>query len=345
MNFSKKSIDGLISPNSVLFKEGYNDFTISSAVLEPLSRGLGDTIGNSLRRVMLSSVGGYSITSVKIEGVTNEFSAISGIKEDVSEFIMNLKSLAISRSSNDTGPFILKISTLKEGPFFAGAIQCPAGVKIFNRDFEICNVQPGGKLEAIMNVEYGVGYRFIEDIRTNEKVIDHKIYIDASFSPVKKVMYKVENARVGQITDYDKLTLEVETNGSITPRQAISSAASIIQNQLKILIEEKDEENVLDNKKSTKSEPDFNKNLIRTVDELELSVRSYNCLKNENITYVGDLVIKTEAEMLKTANFGRKSLNELKDNLRSMGLNFGMRLENWPPKNIEDLLRQKHKEF
>lgn len=339
---TKKPFEELIRPNSAIFKDGYNNVSHSVICVEPLSKGFGDTIGNALRRVLLSSVGGYAVTSIKIEGATNEFSVLPKIREDVAEIIMNIKALSISRNDNSS-PFSMKLSTSKEGPIYAGSLICPEGVKIMNGDMLICNVEQGGKIDMQLHVEYGLGYGVAADHENSGKSIDFKIQIDPVFTPVKKVLCRVENARVGQITNYDRLIIEIITNGAISPKEALSTASSIIQDQFSIFIDKATEDKVIT--KSKNIEPDFNKNLIRTIDELELSVRSYNCLKNENITYVGDLVSKTESEMLKTANFGRKSLNELKDNLRSMGLAFGMKIENWPPKNLDEMLKMKNREF
>ncbi|MFZ9181567.1 MAG: DNA-directed RNA polymerase subunit alpha [Rickettsiales bacterium] len=342
MTILKENWTTLTKPSSVTLKEGFNNLTKSVIVLEPLARGYGNTLGNALRRVLLSSLNGFAVTSIKIEGVLHEYSVIDGVKEDVLDIIMNLKGLAIVKE--DPSPTIIRLSTNKPGPVFAGALELPFGVDIINKDHHICTLNKGAKIDMAITVEYGRGY----SVANNNLKADNSIgaiKIDSVFSPVKKVSYKVENARVGQITDFDKLTLEIDTNGTITPRDALAISAKILQDQFQSFINfdshKVDEEPV----KEVTIEPEFNKNLLKTIEELELSVRSYNCLKNENIIYVGDLVSKSELEMLKTANFGRKSLNELKDNLKSMGLTFGMKLQNWPPKNIEELLRIKNKEF
>jgi DNA-directed RNA polymerase subunit alpha len=254
---------------------------------------------------------------------------------------MNLKSLAITK--NDASPTVLKLSANKPGPVYAGSIETPAGVEIFNKDLLICTLNKGAKIDMQMNIECGKGYVVAETNKHDRAV--GTIAVDAVFSPVKKVSYKVENARVGQITDFDKLILEIDTNGTITPQDSLGVAAKILQEQLQVFINFDVSKIDVPARKEIDIEPEFNKNLLKTIDELELSVRSYNCLKNENIIYVGDLVSRTEAEMLKTANFGRKSLNELKENLKAMGLGFGMKLTNWPPKNMDDLLKLKNKEF
>jgi len=342
MAILKENWSTLTKPTSIVLKEGYNDLTKSVIIMEPFARGYGNTLGNSLRRVLLSSINGFAVTSVKIEGVMHEYAVIDGIKEDVLDIIMNLKGLAITK--DDASPSILKLSVNKPGQVYAGSIDLPAGVDIINKDHLICTLSKGAKIDMTIVVEYGRGYCSIDSDRKIDNSIG-SIKVDSVFGPVKKVAYKVENARVGQITDYDKLILEIDTNGTITPQDSLAIAAKILQDQLQNFINFDVSKIDVPVEKEIVIEPEFNKNLLKTIEELELSVRSYNCLKNENIIYVGDLVVKTEIEMLKTANFGRKSLNELKDNLKSMSLSFGMKLTNWPPKNIEELLKIKNKEF
>ena len=342
MAILKENWSTLTKPTSIVLKEGYNDLTKSVIVMEPFARGYGNTLGNSLRRVLLSSINGFAVTSVKIEGVMHEYAVIDGIKEDVLDIIMNLKGLAITK--DDSSPSILKLSVNKPGQVYAGSIDLPAGVDIVNKDHLICTLSKGAKIDMTIVVEYGRGYCSIDSDRKIDNSIG-SIKVDSVFGPVKKVAYKVENARVGQITDYDKLILEIDTNGTLTPQDSLAIAAKILQDQLQNFINFDVSKIDAPVEKEIVIEPEFNKNLLKTIEELELSVRSYNCLKNENIIYVGDLVVKTEIEMLKTANFGRKSLNELKDNLKSMSLSFGMKLTNWPPKNIEELLKIKNKEF
>ena len=341
MGILKESWGILTKPSLVALKEGYNDFNNSVIVLEPFERGFGNTLGNSLRRVLLSCIAGFAVTSVKIDGVLHEYTSIDGVEEDVIDIIMNIKSLAITKDSSE--PCVIRLTSDRAGPVYAGSIDLPAGVDIINKDLLICTLNEGVKIDIQMNVECGKGY-VVADSSKKDKTVG-LIAVDSIFSPVKRVAYKVENARVGQVTDYDKLIFEIETNGSITPVDALATAAKILQEQLSVFINF--DVGAMDNevKKDIDIEPDFNRNLLKTIEELELSVRSYNCLKNENITYVGDLVIRTEAEMLKTANFGRKSLNELKENLKSMSLSFGMKLVNWPPKNLDELLKIKNKEF
>jgi len=342
MAILKESWNTLTKPTSIVLKEGYNNVTKSIIIMEPFARGFGNTLGNALRRILLSSINGFAVTSVKIEGVLHEYSTVNGVKEDVLDIIMNLKSLAIVK--DDASPCTFKLSTNKAGPVYAGSIEVPAGVQIVNKDLLICTLNKGANIEMQMTVECGKGYVPAEQANKADRGVG-TIMIDAVFSPIKKVSYKVENARVGQITDFDKLIMEVDTNGTITPQDGLGVAAKILQEQLQVFINFDVAKYDAPVQKEVSGEPEFNKNLLKTIDELELSVRSYNCLKSENIIYVGDLVARSEAEMLKTANFGRKSLNELKDNLKAMGLGFGMKLTNWPPKNLEELLKMKNKEF
>jgi len=343
MAILKESWHNLTKPSSIVAKDGYDNFKEAVIVMEPFARGFGDTLGNALRRVLLSSITGFAVTSVKIEGVMHEYSTIEGVKEDVLDIIMNLKSLAITK--DDASGAVLKLVADEEGAVYAGSIDVPAGVDIINKDLLICTLNKGAKIDMQMTVESGKGYVVADKSKKIENKAVGTIMIDTIFSPVKKVSYKVENARVGQITDFDKLTMEIHTDGTIIPQDALGVAAKILQDQLQVFINFNVEEIDAPIEAESSSEPEFNKNLLKTIDELELSVRSYNCLKNENIIYVGDLASKTEVEMLKTANFGRKSLNELKENLKSMGLGFGMKLVNWPPKNMDDLLKLKNKEF
>ena len=341
MSILKESWQLLSKPTNIIVKEGSDPDRSATIIMEPFERGYGNTLGNSLRRVLLSSIAGFAVTSVKIEGVLHEYDTIDGVKEDVAEIIMNIKSLAILKS--DPSPASIRLTSNKEGTVFAGSIKVPEGVTIMNKDIVICTLNKGAKIDIQMNITCGRGY-VVASKPVNQDVEVGEIFIDSVFSPVKRVAYKVENARVGQITDYDRLVMDIETNGAITPRDALGVAAKIIQDQMSVFINF-DINEISDISADIESEPEFNKNLLKSIDELELSVRSYNCLKNERISYVGDLAIRTEAEMLKTSNFGRKSLNELKDNLKSMGLSFGMKILNWPPENIEELSKNKNKDF
>jgi len=342
MSVLKESWQLLSKPASIIVKEGSDSERSATIIMEPFERGYGNTLGNSLRRVLLSSIAGFAVTSIKIDGVLHEYDTIDGVKEDVAEIIMNIKSLAIAKS--DSSPAVMRLTTNKEGTVFAGSIKVPEGVNILNKDIVICTLNKGAKIDIQMNISCGRGYT-IASKPLNQDIEVGTIFIDAMFSPIRRVAYRVDNARVGQITDYDKLIMDIETNGTITPRDAVGVAAKIIQDQMNVFVNF-DVSEIADVRNNTESvEPEFNRNLLKSIDELELSVRSYNCLKNERISYVGDLAIRTEAEMLKTSNFGRKSLNELKENLKSMGLSFGMKIANWPPENIEELSKSKNKDF
>jgi len=297
---------------------------------EPLERGLGITLGNSLRRILLSSLQGAAITSVKIDGVLHEFSTIPGVKEDVTEIILNLKEVRLKLHTE--GPKVIRVKT--EGAKNLKAGDCITGdaVEVLNPDHHIATLSRDGKLNLEMTVKTGRGYVPAERNKDENQPIG-TIPLDAIFSPIKKVNYTVTNARVGQITDYDKLTLEVWTDGSLNPEEAVAYAAKILKDQVSIFItfDEGTEEAAAGEHEEIER---LNENLFRSVDELELSVRSANCLKHANIKLIGDLVQKTEAEILATKNFGRKSLNEIKEILSEMGLSLGMKLENWPPKRV-----------
>ena len=306
-------------------------------VCEPLERGFGTTLGNSLRRIILSSLYGAAITSVRIEGVQHEFSVISGVLEDVSEIILNLKQVRLK--TKDFQPRKLTCKTSGEGVVTAGQFVSPDGaIEILNPDLPIASLSAEGKLDMEMTVRGGKGYALSEANKEEEAPIG-TIPIDAVFSPIKRVNYVVGNARVGQRTDYDKLTLEVWTDGSITPEDAVAYSAKIFKDQMSIFINFDEEVEPDAGKKSSEDEQvEFNDNLYRSVDELELSVRSANCLKNAEINKIYQLVQKTENEMLKTKNFGRKSLNEIKEVLTEMGLALGMKLEGFmpPPDDTEE---------
>ncbi|MBF0134713.1 MAG: DNA-directed RNA polymerase subunit alpha [Magnetococcus sp. DMHC-1] len=326
----------LIKPRTIELL-GDGDITRRATLIaEPLERGFGTTLGNALRRVLLSSLQGAAVTTVRIEGVLHEFSSISGVLEDVTEIILNIKGLAISMSG--TGPKTMSLKSETEGVVTAANIQCGSDITILNPGHHIATLNKSGKLDIEMTVNTGKGYVRATQGRDDEPTAIGEIPVDASFNPVKRVAYRVENARVGHQTDHDKLVMEIETNGVVSPEDALALAAKILQNQLNPFINF--EEVPIKESKEDDKGPRWNPNLFRKVDELELSVRSANCLKNDDIVYIGDLVQKTEAEMLKTPNFGRKSLNEIKEVLEEMDLHLGMTLENWPPENIEDLSRQ-----
>lgn len=302
---------------------------------EPFERGFGITIGNSLRRILLSSLQGAALTSVKIDGVLHEFSAIPGVKEDVTEIILNLKEVRLKLHTE--GPKTIRVKA--EGPrvLKAGDILTGDAVEILNPDHPIATLSRDGKLSMEMVVKMGRSYVPAERNRDENQPIG-TIPMDAIFSPIKKVNYTVTNARVGQITDYDKLTLELWTDGSLNPEEAVAHAAKILKDQLSIFVtfEEEEEEEEITVQEHQGDMDKLNENLFRSVDELELSVRSANCLKHADIRLIGDLVQKTEAEILATKNFGRKSLNEIKEILLEMGLGLGMKLDNWPHKKAED---------
>jgi DNA-directed RNA polymerase subunit alpha len=329
-----KNLKDLIRPKRLeMEKETLTSF-YGKFVAEPFERGFGITIGNSLRRILLSSLQGAAITSVKIDGVLHEFSAIPGVKEDVTEIILNLKEVRLKLHTE--GPKTIRVKT--EGPrvLRAGDIQTGDSVEILTPEHYIATLSKDAKLSIEMVVKMGRGYVPAERNKEENQPIG-TIPIDAIFSPIKKVNYTVTNARVGQITDYDRLTLEVWTDGSLSPEEAVAHAAKILKNQLSIFITfEEEEEAEMVTPAGQEEIEKLNENLFRSVDELELSVRSANCLKHANIKLIGDLVQKTEAEILATKNFGRKSLNEIKEILSEMGLSLGMKLESWPPKKAEE---------
>jgi DNA-directed RNA polymerase subunit alpha len=330
----QKILKDLIRPKRLeVEKETLTSF-YGKFVAEPFERGFGITIGNSLRRILLSSLQGASITSVKIDGVLHEFSTIPGVKEDVTEIILNLKEVRLKLHTE--GPKTIRVKTEGAKVLKAGDILTGDAVEILNPEHYIATLSRDGKLSMEMVVKMGRGYVPAERNKEESQAIG-TIPIDAIFSPIKKVNYTVTNARVGQITDYDKLTLELWTDGSLNPEEAVAHASKILKDQLSIFytFEEEEETEIAIPEGQEESEK-LNENLFRSVDELELSVRSANCLKHANIKLIGDLVQKTEAEILATKNFGRKSLNEIKDILNEMGLTLGMKLENWPPRAAKE---------
>lgn len=330
-----KNWKDLIKPTKLDVKAQASDVRKATVVAEPLERGFGITLGVALRRILLSSLQGAAVTSMKIDGVLHEFSSIPGVREDVTNIILNIKDLKLRAHSTDKKRMILKSN--EAGEVTAGMIQTDSDVEIINKDLVICTLDKGASVHMELMVEVGKGYVPASQNRPTDAPIG-LIPVDALFSPVQKVSYKVENARVGNRTDYDKLTLELETDGSIAPDDAVALAARILQDQLQLFINFEDVTEVKE--KSAEEELKFSPYLLKKVDELELSVRSANCLKNDNIVYIGDLVQKSESEMLKTPNFGRKSLNEIKEVLTAMGLRFGMEVVGWPPENIEELARK-----
>ena len=326
-----KNWKALIKPSKVDVKT-HDNKSIATITAEPLEKGYGLTIGNSLRRIMLSSIRGSAVTAIQIDGVLHEFSSIKGVREDVTDIVLNVKSLALK--SHSEGPKKLILDASGPGEIKANKILENPDIEILNPDFTICNLDEGTKFHMELTVNSGKGY-----VPANlNKIKDPPlglIAIDSLFSPVKKVSYSVSTAREGKALDYDKLTLEIETNGSIAADDALAYAARIFQDQLSMFINFDEPKEAIPQQKPV--EPEFNRNLLKKVDELELSVRSMNCLKNDNIIYIGDLVQKTESEMLRTPNFGRKSLNEIKEVLGSMSLYLGMEIPNWPPENIAEL--------
>lgn len=330
----------LIKPNKVEVEHKNDNRNFGKVVVEPLERGFGLTLGNALRRILLSSLQGAAVTAVKIAGVQHEFSTIEGVREDVTDIILNVKAIAVRMHCE--GPKRMRL--FAEGPceVTAGMIEAGADIEIMNPDLVICTLDKGATLDMEMTVNTGKGYRPAAMNRPEDAPVG-LIPVDSIFSPVRKVSYDVEDTRVGQITDYDKLTLTVETNGVISADDAVAFSARILQDQLQVFInfEEPKEAKVSEEEESLP----FNRNLLKKVEELELSVRSANCLKNDNIVYIGDLVQKSESEMLRTPNFGRKSLNEIKEVLGMMGLHLGMNVEGWPPENIEDLARKMEDPF
>jgi DNA-directed RNA polymerase subunit alpha len=308
----------------------------AKVILEPFERGYGHTLGNALRRVLLSSMVGYAPTEVTIAGVLHEDSAIDGVQEDVVHIMLNLKGVVFRLHNREEVTLVLRKEG--EGPVTAADIQTPHDVEIINPEHVIAHLSQGGKLDMQIKVEKGRGYvpgnmRRYGDEPT--KAIG-RIVLDASFSPVKRVSYAVENARVEQRTDLDKLVMEIETNGAISPEEAIRASAKILVEQMAVFaqLQGTDLVDVFDQAPAARSSS-FDPILLRPVDELELTVRSANCLKAENIYYIGDLIQRTETELLKTPNLGRKSLNEIKEVLASRGLTLGARLENWPPQGLD----------
>jgi len=331
----QKNWQELIKPNKLDIRAGADPTRSASFVAEPLERGFGLTLGNALRRILLSSLQGAAVTSIQVVGVLHEFSSIPGVREDMTDIVLNIKSLALRHHGEGRKRLTLKAT----GPceVTAGMIEEVADIDILNPELVICTLEDGAEINMELTVETGKGYVPADRNRPEDAPIG-LIPVDALYSPVKKVAYKVENTREGQILDYDKLTMTIETNGAVTPEDALAFAARILQDQLQLFINFEEPAQVREAEEE--EEPAFNKHLLRKVDELELSVRSANCLKNDNIVYIGDLIQKTEAEMLRTPNFGRKSLNEIKEVLASMGLKLGMEVPNWPPENIEEMAKK-----
>jgi DNA-directed RNA polymerase subunit alpha len=331
----QKNWQELIKPNKLEVSPGYDPKRVATVVAEPLERGFGTTFGNALRRVLLSSLQGAAVSAVQIDGVLHEFSSIPGVREDVTDIVLNIKTIAIRMQGE--GPKRMTLRKTGPGLVTAGDINTVGDVEVLNPELVLCTLDDGAEIRMEFTVDIGKGYVAADRNRPEDAPIG-LIPVDALYSPVRKVSYRVENTREGQILDYDKLTMTVETDGSITPEDALAYAARIIQDQLAIFVNF--EEPRKEEAAAASPQLPFPPALLKKVDELELSVRSANCLKNDNIVYIGDLIQKSEAEMLRTPNFGRKSLNEIKEVLAGMGLHLGMEVPGWPPENIEDLAKR-----
>jgi DNA-directed RNA polymerase subunit alpha len=353
MAVNAKNWQEMKKPNALEKKIGGGDSRRKATfVAEPLERGFGLTLGNSLRRVLLSSLQGAAVTSIRIEGVLHEFSSLAGVREDITDLVLNVKQVALRMEGDQ--PRRLALAATGPGEVTARQIATTHDIEVMNPDLVICHLDEGATLNMELMAEAGKGYVPAASNRPADAPIG-LIPVDALYSPVRQVSYKVENTRVGQELDYDKLTITVETDGTLTPDDALAYAARILQDQLQLFVH-------FDEGMAMTSAPtgiaavaagdsadhdanQLNRYLLKKVDELELSVRSANCLKNDNIIYIGDLVQKTEAEMLRTPNFGRKSLNEIKEVLSSMGLRLGMDIPGWPPENIEEMAKKLEQEL
>ncbi len=325
----------LTKPEKILLENKDEKNNIATIVAAPLEKGFGMTLGVALRRVLLSSLQGAAIIGMKIEGAVHEFSTIKGMKEDITDFILNIKEVVVKQHAEGIKKLSLKVTGPKV--VTAGMISCPSDVEIINPDFVICNLDADAKLEIEFTATTGKGYKTSEQNAPKEQVVGY-ISIDSIFSPVKNVAIEVDSARVGQNTDFDKLLLTVKTNGAFLPEDCVAYAARILKDQLSLFINFEEKETVT--KQDAAASLPFDPKLLKKVDELELSVRANNCLKNDNITYIGELVQKTENDMLKTPNFGRKSLNEIKAQLEQMGLHLGMTVVGFPPENLEELAKK-----
>lgn len=301
---------------------------MAKITIEPMEKGFGHTMGNALRRTLLSSIPGCAVTNANIKGVVHQYMTLEGVQEDVIDILLNLKNLSVNIFDRDDATLTLKKSS--PGPVVASDFDTSHDVEIFNNDMVVANLSPGGTLDMQIQVKRGVGYQPVSmrDSSEDDSNVDD-LKLDASFSPISRVSYTVESARVDQRTDLDKLVLVIEGDGSVDPEDAIKSAAKAIFNQLSVFVDLTESEESLSD--SAQNEPDIDPILLQPVDDLELTVRSANCLKAENVLYIGDLIQKTEVELLKTPNLGKKSLTEIKDVLGQKGLSLGMRLENWPP--------------
>ena len=336
----QRNWEELIKPAKLEVLPGADPEREATIVAEPLERGFALTLGNTLRRVLLSSLRGSAITTLRIDNVLHEFSSIPGVQEDVTDIVLNIKTVALRMHGDGPKRIALKGTGPKQ--VTAGDIETGHDIEILSPEVVICTLDKGASIHFEMTVESGKGYVPATQNRPADAPIG-LIPVDALYSPVRKASYKIENTRVGQVTDYDKLSLQLETDGTVTPEDAVALAARILTDQMRLFINFEEPTRAADREEMR--EPAFNPNLLRKVDELELSVRSANCLKNDNIIYIGDLVQKTEAEMLRTPNFGRKSLNEIKEVLGQMGLHLGMQIPEWPPENIEDMAKRLEEPF
>jgi len=336
----QRNWQSLIKPEKLEVEPGSDPSRVATVVAEPLERGFGMTLGNAIRRILLSSLQGAAVTAVQIDGVLHEFSSIPGVREDVTDIVLNIKQLALRMHGDQVRRMTL--TATGPGEVRAGQIQTGHDIEVMNPDLVICTLDDGIKLNMELTVQLGRGYDPASVNRPEDAPIG-LIPVDSIYSPVRRVSYKVEQTRVGQVTDYDKLVLQVETNGAVTPEDSVALAAPLLQDQLALFINFDEPQQA--RLEEIHDDLPFNRNLLRKVDELELSVRSANCLKNDNIVYIGDLVQKTEQEMLRTPNFGRKSLNEIKEVLTNMGLALGMAVSGWPPENIEDLAKRLDEPF
>jgi DNA-directed RNA polymerase subunit alpha len=349
MAVNAKNWQEMKKPNALEKRSAGDARRRATFVAEPLERGFGLTLGNSLRRVLLSSLQGAAVTSIRIEGVLHEFSSLAGVREDITDLVLNVKQIALRMEGDQ--PRRLQLSATGPGEVTAGQIATTGDIEVMNTDLVLCHLDEGATLNMELTVEAGKGYVPAAANRPADAPIG-LIPVDALYGPVRQVSYKVENTRVGQELDYDKLTITVETDGTISPDDALAYAARILQDQLQLFVHF-DEGMVTSMPtgvavaaiEADQDANQLNRYLLKKVDELELSVRSANCLKNDNIIYIGDLVQKTEAEMLRTPNFGRKSLNEIKEVLSSMGLRLGMDIPGWPPENIEEMAKKLEQEL
>jgi DNA-directed RNA polymerase subunit alpha len=329
----------LIKPKKLNVKVDETNPNIATLIAEPLEKGYGLTLGTALRRILLSSLQGCAPVWVKIDGVQHEFSSIPGVREDVTDIILNLKGVYFNSVVEGTHVATLKIKG--PGVVTAGQIDCPAGIEVMNKDVELCNLDKSGAISMEITLDVGRGYVAASQNRTDTMPLG-VIPVDSIYSPILTVATHVSETRVGQSTDYDKLEMTVKTNGAVTPEDAIALAARILTDQLIVFINFEDPAAIstVEEDEKAKEVLPFDSKLLKHVDELELSVRANNCLKNDKINWLGELVQKTEADMLKTPNFGRKSLNEIKAQLEAMGLGLGMEVPGWPPENVAELAKK-----